>query len=718
MKSGLLTRTPRIQTLITTVRGSTFWCQRQGDKMMPAENIDRLCIDTIRTLSMDAVQQANSGHPGTPMALAPVEYTLWQKFLRYDPNDPLWPNRDRFVLSCGHASMLLYSMLHLSGVKAVGKSHETPSGLAVPLEDIKRFRQLGSKCPGHPESHLTSGVETTTGPLGQGVGNSVGMAIASRWLATTYNRPGFDLFDFKVYALCSDGDMMEGISHEAASIAGHLRLNNLCWIYDNNHITIEGKTSLTFDEDVGMRFQAYGWNVHKVPDANDLGAIQAALQKFQNSDRPTMIIVTSHIAWGAPHKQDTHSAHGEPLGEDEVRATKRFYGWPEDAKFLVPDGVREHFASGVGKRGRELRDAWMAKYRDYAAKYPDLANQLTLMQKRELPQGWDAGLPSFPADPKGKATRESSGEVLNALAKNVPWLLGGAADLAPSTKTNIKGAGDFEANNYGARNFHFGIREHAMGAILNGMSLSNLRPFGAGFLIFSSYGRMPIRLAALMEIPVIYVFTHDSIGVGEDGPTHQPIEQLAALRSMPQLLVIRPVDANEVVEAWKVVMPLKHEPALLILSRQALPTLDRTKYASASGLAKGAYVLADAPGGKPDVLLLATGSEVSLCVSAYERLTAEGVKARVVSMPCWELFDRQSEEYRNSVLPPTVSARVGVEMASPFGWSQYVGMQGTVIAMRTFGASAPVKDLQKHFGFTADAVYAAAKDQLKRTGKK
>jgi transketolase len=685
---------------------------------MPAENIDRLCIDTIRTLSMDAVQQANSGHPGTPMALAPVEYTLWQQFLRYDPNDPLWPNRDRFVLSCGHASMLLYSMLHLAGVKAVGKSYDPPGGLAVPLEDIKRFRQLGSKCPGHPESHLTSGVETTTGPLGQGVGNSVGMAIASRWLAKTFNRPGFEIFDFKVYAFASDGDMMEGISGEAASIAGHLRLNNLCWVYDNNSITIEGKTSLAFDEDVGMRFRAYGWNVLSVPDANDLGQLQAAYQKFQTSDRPTLIIVTSHIAWGAPHKQDTAAAHGEALGEDEVRATKRVYGWPEDAKFLVPDGVREHFAAGVGKRGRELRDAWMAKYREYTAKYPDLADQLTRMQKHELPEGWDAGLPSFPADAKGKATRESSGDVLNALAKNVPWILGGAADLAPSTKTNIKGAGDFEAENYGARNFHFGIREHAMGAILNGMSLTYLRPYGASFLIFSDYGRMPIRLAALMEIPVIYVYTHDSIGLGEDGPTHQPVEQLASLRAMPQLLVIRPADANEVVEAWKVVMPLKHEPALLILSRQALPTLDRTKYAAASGLAKGAYVVADAAGGKPDVLLLATGSEVSLCVTAYERLTAEGVKARVVSMPCWELFDRQPEAYRTSVLPPSVTARVAVETASPFGWSQYVGPQGSVIAMRTFGASAPSKDLQKHFGFTADAVYAAAKEQLARAAKK
>ena len=493
--------------------------------------MDITCINTIRTLAMDAVQQANSGHPGTPMALAPVAYLLWQNYLRYDPDDPVWPNRDRFVLSCGHASMLLYAMLHLTGVKSVNEDYEILGEPAVSLEDIKKFRQLHSKCPGHPEYRLTSGVETTTGPLGQGVSNSVGMAMAERFLATRYNQPGFeDLLNFNVYAICSDGDMMEGISHEAASLAGHLKLSNLCWIYDNNHITIEGKTSLAFSEDVGERFLAYGWNVTRVSDANDLSLLDRAFRSFlETDDRPTMIIVDSHIAWGSPHKQDTHAAHGEPLGEDEVKLTKRFYGWPEDAKFFVPDGVYEHFQQGIGRRGKELRDAWFDRLKEYKAKYPGLADELYRIQHRQLPDGWDKDLPTYPADPKGVATRSSSGEVLNAIAKNVPWLIGGAADLAPSTKTRLtfEGAGDFEAGSYNGRNLHFGIREHAMGAILNGMSTVKVRPYGAGFLIFSDYGRAPIRLASIMELPVIYVFTHDSIGVGEDGPTHQPIEQLA-----------------------------------------------------------------------------------------------------------------------------------------------------------------------------------------------
>jgi transketolase len=676
----------------------------------------QLAINTIRTLSMDAVQAANSGHPGTPMAMAPVVYCLWQHYLRFDPEDPIWPNRDRFVLSCGHASMLLYSLLHLTGVKAVNSDYEQIGELSVKLEDIKRFRQLDSKCPGHPEYRWTSGVETTTGPLGQGVATSVGMAIASRWMASHFNRPGFEMIDFDVYALCGDGDMMEGISGEAASLAGHLELSKLCWIYDNNHITIEGNTALAFSEDVATRFLGYGWNVTRVGDANDLDKLDRALKTFKaTTDRPTLIIVDSHIAYGAPNKQDTSAAHGEPLGEEEIRLTKKGYGWPEDKKFYIPDGVYEHFKAGVGKRGKELRDAWFARIPAYRKEHPELADHLERTQKRRLPEGWDRNLPSFPADPKGKASRDSSGTVLNVLAQNVPWLIGGSADLAPSTKTRLtfKDAGDFEAESYAGRNFHFGIREHAMGAILNGLALVKVRPYGSGFLIFSDYGRPAIRLAAIMEIPVIYIFTHDSIGVGEDGPTHQPIEQLASLRAIPHLITMRPADANEVVEAWKVIMQLRHQPVALVLSRQALPTLDRSKYAAASGVAKGAYVLADAPGGKPDVLLLATGSEVSLCVDAYERLKPEGINARVVSMPSWELFEQQPVAYRDSVIPGTVTARVAVEQASTFGWNQYVGTTGHLIAMKTFGASAPLKELQKKFGFTVDAVMTAAREQVR-----
>ncbi len=686
---------------------------------MPGTNdLDALCINTIRTLSMDAVQAANSGHPGTPMALAPVAYCLWQDFLRFDPQDPIWPNRDRFVLSAGHASMLLYALLHLTGVKAVSKDYETLGEPSVPLEAIRHFRQLDSRCPGHPEYRWTSGVETTTGPLGQGLANSVGMAIAGRWLAARFHRPGFeDLINFNVYALCGDGCMMEGISAEAASLAGHLGLSNLCWIYDNNHITIEGHTELTFSDDVATRFIGHGWNVTRVGDANDQQVLARAFRTFLNTrDRPTLIIVDSHIAYGAPTKQDTSAAHGEPLGEQEIRLAKRHYGWPEDAKFYIPDGVYEHFQNGIGKRGKGLRDTWFARVREYRARYPELAEQFYRMMHRQLPEGWDNDFPAFAADAKGLATRDASGKVLNVVAKNVPWLMGGSADLAPSCKTRLTfdGTGDFLGGNHGGRNLHFGIREHAMAAVLNGMALVKVRAYGSSFLIFSDYARPAIRLSALMELPVVYIFTHDSIGVGEDGPTHQPVEQVASLRTIPGLIVLRPADANEVAEAWKVIMKLHHEPAVLILTRQAVPTIDRSKYAPASGLAYGAYVLADASDGKPDVLLLATGSEVALCLEAYERLKAEGIKARVVSMPSWELFDDQPREYRDRVLPPDVTARVSVEQASTFGWAKYVGATGHTIGMRSFGASAPLKDLMKKFGFSPEHVVAAAKEQLAR----
>jgi transketolase len=685
--------------------------------MLAKNDLDTTCINTIRTLSMDAVQAANSGHPGTPMALAPVAYCLWQQFLRFDPQDPIWPNRDRFVLSAGHASMLLYSLLHLTGVRAVSKEYETLGEPSVPLEAIKHFRQLDSRCPGHPEYRWTSGVETTTGPLGQGLANSVGMALAGRWQAAHYNKPGFEnLIDFNVYALCGDGCMMEGISAEAASLAGHLGLGNLCWIYDNNHITIEGNTALTFTDDIATRFIGHGWSVTRVGDANDQDMLARAFRTFLSTrDRPTLIIVDSHIAYGAPNKQDTSAAHGEPLGEEEIKLAKRNYGWPEDAKFYIPDGVYDHFKGGIGKRGKELRDAWFARVKDYRAKYPELAEQFYRMMHRQLPEGWDRNLPTFPADAKGLATRDASGKVLNVLGKNVSWLMGGSADLAPSCKTRLTfdGAGDFQAGSPGGRNLHFGIREHAMAAVLNGMALIKVRPYGSTFLIFSDYARGAMRLSALMELPVIYVFTHDSIGVGEDGPTHQPIEQLASMRAIPGLIVLRPADANEAAEAWKVIMKLHHEPAVLVLTRQALPTLDRGKYAPASGLARGAYVLADAAGGKPEVLLLGTGSEVALCLEAHKQLTAEGVKVRVVSMPSWELFDDQPQEYRDSVLPPQVTARVSVEQASTFGWARYVGITGHSIGMRSFGASAPLKDLVKKFGFTPEHVAAAAREQLR-----
>ena len=683
--------------------------------MSDQTNVEQLSINTIRTISMDAVQAANSGHPGTPMALAPVVYNLWQNYLRFDPEDPIWPNRDRFVLSIGHASTLLYALLHLTGVKAVNPKYETLGELSVTLDDIRRFRQLDSKTPGHPEYRWTSGIETTTGPLGQGVATSVGMAIASYWMGGYFNQPGFELFNYDVYAVCGDGDMMEGVASEAASLAGHLKLSNLCWIYDNNKITIEGNTALAFSEDVATRFLGYGWNVLRVGDANDQETLTRAFATFKSTtDRPTLIIVDSHIAYGAPHKQDTEAAHGSPLGDEEIRLTKRNYGWPEEAKFLVPDEVRKDFANGIGQRCRTMRDAWFVKFEEYKTQYPELADHLYKMQHRQLPDGWDEDLPAFPADEKGDASRNSSGAVLNILAQKVPWLIGGSADLAPSTKTRLtfEGARDFTADNFSGRNFHFGIREHAMAAILNGLSLSKIRPYGSGFLIFSDYGRPAIRLSALMELPVIHIFTHDSIGVGEDGPTHQPVEQIASLRAIPGLIDLRPADSNEVIEAWRVIMQLRHKPAALILSRQNLPTLDRNRYASAAGVARGAYTLADAEDGRPEVILIGTGSEVQLCVKAYEQLKAEGVKARVVSMPSWELFEKQSQEYRDNVLPPDVTARVSVEQASTMGWARYVGLTGCSIGMETFGASAPLKALQEKFGFTPERVVNAAKEQL------
>ena len=682
----------------------------------PAE-LDTLAINTIRTLSIDAVQQAKSGHPGTPMALAPLVYTLWNRVLRFDPADPIWPNRDRFVLSNGHASMLLWSVLHLSGTRAVNADYERLGQPSVTLDDIKHFRQLDSKAPGHPEYRWVSGVETTTGPLGQGVATSVGMAIAEKWLAARYNRPDLAVFDYAVYAIAGDGCLMEGVASEAASLAGHLGLDNLCWVFDNNNITIEGRTDIAFTEDVTARFLGYGWNVLRVGDANDVERIQHALSVFRaTKGRPTLIILDSKIGYGSPGKQDTSAAHGEPLGDDEVKLTKRAYGWPEDAKFLVPDGVREHFAAGIGARGAEAHRKWAALFAAYREKHPALAAEIDQMQRRELPAGWDRNLPVFPADPKGVAGRDASGKALNVLAQNVPWLLGGSADLGPSVKTALTfpGAGDYQAATPGGKNLHFGVREHAMGAIMNGLSLSKLRPYGGTFFIFSDYLRPAIRLSALMEIPPIYVFTHDAMGDGEDGPTHQPVEQLASLRAIPGLVVLRPGDPNEVVEAYRYVMQLRHQPAVLALSRQPLPTLDRTRYAPASGVARGAYVLADAPGGKPEVILIATGSELSLAADAHEKLVAEGIRSRVVSMPSWDVFEHQPREYRDEVLPPAVKARVAVEQASTFGWERYVGPEGKVIGMETFGASAPLKELQKKFGFVPERVAAAAKEALGR----
>jgi transketolase len=681
---------------------------------MTPDTTDWQCINTLRTLAMDAVEKAHSGHPGAPMALAPVAYQLWQQALRYDPTFPVWPNRDRFILSNGHASMLLYGLLHLTGTRRVTSTYSVEDTPAVSLEDIQKFRQLDSSTPGHPEYRWTSGVETTTGPLGQGVANSVGMAMAGRWMAGHFNRPGFELFNYDVWAICGDGDLMEGVASEAASLAGHLKLSNLCWVYDSNHISIDGSTELAFTEDVGRRFEAYGWRVLRVADANDLEALGEAYRTFQEErGLPTLIIVTSQIGFGAPKKQGTASAHGEPLGEEEIKGAKRAYGWPEDAKFLVPEGVREHFAQRVGERGRKAREAWQASFAQYQKQHPELAEQLERLQKRELPTGWDKELPTFPADAKGVATRESSGKVLNALAKNYPWLVGGSADLNPSTKTFLGFSPPMKPGEHAGRNVHFGVREHAMGSVVNGLALSKVRGYGATFLIFSDYERPAIRLSAIMEVPAIHIFTHDSIGLGEDGPTHQPVEHLAALRAIPGLIVLRPADANEVTEAWRVIAPLRHEPVVLALTRQAVPTLDRTKYAPASGVAKGAYVLADSEG-PPELILIGTGSEVHLCLSAYEQLKAEGVKVRVVSMPSWELFEQQPQEYCDAVLPPNVHARVAVEKASTFGWERWVGLRGTVVGMRSFGASAPLKHLQQKFGFTVENVVKVARETLAR----
>jgi transketolase len=686
-------------------------------KGISASELDKLAINTIRTLSIDAVQQAKSGHPGAPMALAPLAYLLWNEVMRFDPQDPVWPNRDRFVLSNGHASMLLWSLLYLIGTRAVNADYERLGRPAVTLEDIEHFRQLGSKTPGHPEYHWVSGVEATTGPLGQGIANSVGMAMARKWLAARYNKPGFEVFDYKIYAICGDGCLMEGIGSEAASLAGHLGLDDLCWIYDNNHITIEGKTSITFTEDVAKRFLAYQWNVQRVGDANNLDRIEEALAGFQaTKGRPTLIILDSHIGYGSPHKVDSAEAHGEPLGEDEVRLVKRAYGWPENAKFLVPDGVMEHFTEGIGARGAKARNDWEKLFGSYRAQFPELATEIEHMQRRELPAAWDRALPSFPADPKGIAGRDASGQVLNILAQNTPWLIGGSADLGPSNRTTLKftGAGDFEPGSFTGRNLHFGVREHAMAAVVNGLSLSKLRAFGATFAIFSDYARPAVRLSALMELPTIFVFTHDAMGDGEDGPTHQPVEHLISLRAIPGLVVLRPADANEVVETYRYVMQLRHKPAVIFLSRQPLPTFDRQQYAPAAGVARGAYVMADAPGGSPEIILIASGSEVSLVVQAHEILVARGVRSRVVSMPSWDIFEEQPQSYRNEVLPPAVTARVAVEQGSVLGWDRYVGAAGRIIGMKTFGASAPLKELQRKFGFEPERVVAVAMEALGR----
>jgi transketolase len=684
---------------------------------MTSEELDQLAITTIRTLSIDAVQQAKSGHPGTPMGLAPLVYVLWNRVMRFDPKDPIWPNRDRFVLSNGHASMLLWSLLYLTGTRAVNADYERLGNPTVTLDDIRRFRQLDSKAPGHPEYHWVSGVETTTGPLGQGIATSVGMAIARKWLADRYNRAGFDIFDYDIYAICGDGCMMEGVGAEAASLAGHLGLDDLCWIYDNNHITIEGNTRISFTEDVAARFLGYRWNVLRVGDANDLERIEDALSIFRKTKgRPTLIILDSHIGYGSPHKIDTAAAHGEPLGEEEVRLTKRAYGWPEDAKFLVPDEVPRRFDAGIGARGAEARRHWRTLFAAYREQFAELATEIEQMQRRELPAGWDRNLPSFPADPRGLAGRDASSRVLNRLAQNIPWLVGGSADLGPSNKTllTFPGAGDFEAESPGGRNLHFGVREHAMAAIVNGLTLSKLRAFGATFFIFSDYARPAIRLSALMELPAVWVFTHDAMGDGEDGPTHQPVEQLVSMRTIPGLVVLRPADANEVVESYRYVLELRHQPAVITLSRQPLPTFDRGKYASASGVAHGAYIMADAPGGAPEIILIASGSEVSLVVQAHEKLTSQGFRSRVVSMPSWDIFEHQPQSYREEVLPPHVTARIAVEQGSMLGWDRYVGAAGRIVGMKTFGASAPLKELQRKFGFEPERVVAIAMELLGR----
>ena len=685
----------------------------------PQTDIDELCVTTIRTLSIDAIQKANSGHPGAVMGMAPAAYTLWQRFLRFDPQEPIWPNRDRFVLSNGHASMLLYSLLHLTRVRAVDPDYEVLGEPSVALEDIECFRQLDSKCPGHPEYRWTSGVEATTGPLGQGIATSVGMALASKWMGAHFNRPGFDLFDFDVYAFCGDGCLMEGVSNEAASLAGHQRLDNLCWIYDNNHISIDGRTGITCNDDVAARFIGYGWNVTRVGDANDRELLTRAYEAFHNEDhRPTLIVVDSHIGYGSPHLQDTAKVHGEPLGEEEVRETKRAYGWPEDAQFLVPDEVYEHFADGIGARGRDERERWEALFEQYRGDAPELAAQVDAMQRRELPEGWDADIPGFEPSDGDMATRKASNRVENAVAKRIPWLLAGSADLTDSTSVRLdfEGAADFQPGQRAGRQLHLGIREHESAALSNGLSLSKLRPLWSTYLTFSDYAKPAIRLSALMELPVIHLFTHDSIGLGEDGPTHQPVEHLAGLRAIPGLNVIRPCDANEVAEAWRVAVDRTHGPVALVLTRQNVPILDRSRYASAEGLRRGGYVLADPDDGDPEVILIATGSDVALAADAYEELTSDGIRTRVVSLPSWYLFDQQPDEYRDSVLPPAIAARVSVEEASTLGWDRYVGPEGAVIGMDTFGSSAPLKDVQTVFGFTPKRGAETAREVLKRAG--
>jgi transketolase len=677
-------------------------------------DIETLSINTIRTLSIDAIQKANSGHPGTPMALAPLAYVLWQRFLRFDPDDPIWPNRDRFVLSAGHASMLLYSLLYLTGVRAVDPDYEILGRQSVELDDIKSFRQLDSKAAGHPEYRWTSGVETTTGPLGQGIATSVGMAVASKWEAAHFNHPGFEMFDFNVYVIAGDGDLMEGVSHEAASFAGHQRLDNLCWIFDNNHISIDGSTSLTNSDDVAARFMGYGWNVMRVGDANDLEMIHRAFEGFlQEDDRPTLIIVDSHIGWGSP-KQDTAAVHGEPLGEEAVRETKRVYGWPEDAEFLVPEGVRENFAEGIGARGRELREEWERLLESYHREHESLAHEIGAMQRREVPEGWDTDIPSFEADPKGMATRKASNAVLNAIAPRLPWLLVGSADLTDSTSVRLQGEEDrgFQPDDRAGRQLHYGIREHESAAISNGLSLSKVRPAWSTYLVFSDYARPAIRLSALMELPVIHIFTHDSIGLGEDGPTHQPVEHLPALRAIPGLNVIRPADANEVAEAWRLTIEQDHQPVALVLTRQDVPIIDRSRYASAEGLRRGGYVIADPEDDDPEVILIATGSDVALALEAHESLIGDGIRSRVVSLPSFYLFDQQDQAYRDSVLPPSITARVSIEEAATLGWDRYVGPEGAMIGMHTFGSSAPLKNVLAEYGFVPDRIAETARSIL------
>lgn len=681
-----------------------------------SSSLEQLAINTIRTLSMDGVEQANSGHPGTPMALAPVAYALWNRTLRYNPADPLWPARDRFVLSCGHASMLLYSLLHLAGVHGVDADGRVVDKPSVSLGDIRNFRRLHSPCAGHPEYGEAAGVEMTTGPLGQGAATSVGMAMAAKWFAARYDRPGLSLFGYNVYALCSDGDLMEGVAAEAASLAGHLRLSNLCWIYDDNSITIEGKTDLAFSENVARRFEGLGWNTVAVQDANDLTSLSAAFAQFEStSDRPMLIIVKSIIAYGAPTKANSSGAHGSPLGEQEVRLTKAAMGWPENEKFLVPGEVVSHFAAGIGQRGGALQQSWKEQFAQYEQSHPEQAAELKTMWAGKLPAGWEQGIPHFEPDAKGKATRVSSGEVLNRLAPHFPWLIGGSADLAPSNLTliNPKVFGHFQAGHYEGRNFHFGIREHAMAAACNGMAVSGLRPYCGTFFVFTDYMRPSMRLASLMRQGVLYVLTHDSIGLGEDGPTHQPVEQLAACRAIPRLLVFRPGDANEVAESYRAALQHQRQPAALVLTRQNVPTLDRSQFASASGVARGGYVLRDTAGGAAQVLLIGTGSEVSICLAAQEALASEGIAARVVSLPCFELFDAQESAYRDSVLPPVITARVGVEAGIVQGWERYLGLAGRFVGMHDFGASGPFEQLYSHFGITADAVVEQARAVLR-----